>query len=154
VQNDRVALKTGTVLRRGFAKHCPVCGQGHLFRQWLRMVPECPRCGLHFQRVPGHWLGSWFLNVCVVQTVVVLTLIVGVAATYPEPPMVALTVLTVLFALLTPLVFFPYSRTIWCAIDLAMRPLEFDDGVAPGYELEDDVRSLRVRETGPGSHAA
>ena len=25
---------------------------------------------------------------------------------------------------------------LWTAIDLAMRPLDFDDGVAPGWELE------------------
>jgi len=106
------------------------------------MLSACPRCGLHFQRVPGHWLGSWFLNVCVVQTVVVMVLIIGVATTYPDPPMLALTVLTVLGALVTPLLFFPFSRTIWCAIDLAMRPLEFDDGVAPGFELEDEAQRL------------
>jgi hypothetical protein len=29
------------------------------------------------------------------------------------------------------------------AIDLAMRPLEFDDGVAPGFELEEDLERLR-----------
>jgi len=141
-------------MRRGFAKHCPVCGQGQLFRQWVRMVEVCPRCGLHFQRVPGHWLGSWFLNICLVQTVVVLILIIGVAATYPDPPMLVLTLLTVLGAIATPLFFFPYSRTIWCAIDLAMRPLEFDDGVAPGFELEDDVEAVHRSEQGPDSNAA
>jgi len=137
-----VALSTSTILRRGFVKHCPVCGQGHLFRQWVRMVDACPRCGLRFRRVPGHWLGSWFLNICVAQTVVVLILIIGVATTYPNPPMLALTVLTVIGALAAPLAFFPFSRTIWCAIDLAMVPLDFDDGVAPGFELEDEVDDL------------
>ena len=68
------------MLKRGFAKHCPVCGQGHLFRQWVRMVDRAaPVAACDFQRVPGHWLGSWFLNICVAQTVVVLMLIVGVA---------------------------------------------------------------------------
>lgn len=149
-----VALSTGTVMRRGFTKHCPVCGQGHLFRQWVRMVPICPRCGLHFQRAPGHWLGSWFLNICVAQTVVVLILVIGVAVTYPDPPMVALTALTVAGALAAPLLFFPFSRTIWSAIDLAMCPLEFDDGVAPGFELEDEVGDARRAEPGRGSNAA
>jgi uncharacterized protein (DUF983 family) len=153
VQNGRVALSTGTILRRGFVKHCPVCGQGHLFHHWLRMAPNCPRCGLHFQRVPGHWLGSWFLNICLVQTVVVLILIAGVAATYPTPPMVALTLLTVFGAIATPFLFFPFSRTIWCAIDLAMRPLEFDDGVAPGFELEAEVNEARRDDPGHGAAA-
>lgn len=144
-QNRAVALSTGTILRRGFTKRCPVCGQGHLFRHWLRMVHACPRCGLRFRRVPGHWLGSWFLNICVAQTVVVLILVIGVAATYPDPPMVALTILTVVGALAAPLLFFPFSRTIWSAIDLAMVPLDFDDGVAPGFELEEEVDDVRRR---------
>ena len=117
------------------------------------MKDECPRCGLHFERVAGHWLGSWFLNICVAQSVVVLILVIGVAATYPTPPMVALTLLTVFGAILAPLLFFPFSRTIWCAIDLAMRPLDFDDGVAPGFELADEVEQAR-HDDEPGSSAA
>ena len=46
--------------------------------------------------------------------------------------------------------FFPFSRTIWCAIDLAMKPLEFEDDVAPGYELEAELTALR-KETGEGT---
>lgn len=142
-------------MRRGFLKHCPVCDQGHLFRQWVRMVEVCPRCGLHFRRLPGHWLGSWFINICVTQTALVLVLIIGVAVTYPTTPMPLLAVLTLLAAILTPLAFFPFARTIWCAIDLAMRPLEFDDGVAPGFELEDELERVhRDDEQGHGRHAA
>lgn len=113
-----------------------MCGSGGLFRHWVRMVPTCPRCGLRFRRVDGHWLGSWFLNVCVVQTVVVAVLVIGVAATYPDPPILPLAVADGAAALVVPLLFFPFSRTLWVAIDLAMRPLDFDDGVAPGFELE------------------
>ncbi len=100
------------------------------------MVEVCPRCGLHFRRVDGQWLGSWFLNIIVVQSAVALVLIVGVAATYPRPDMVVIGVTGVIMACVVPVAFFPFSRTLWTAIDLAMRPLEFDEGVAPGFELE------------------
>lgn len=113
------------------------------------MVPSCPGCGLRFQRVPGHWLGSWFLNICVAQTAVVAILVLGVAATYPDSPMLLLGVLAGLAAVVVPLVFFPFSRTIWCAIDLVMRPLEFHDGVAPGYELEAELDELRSEHRPP-----
>ncbi len=119
------------------------------------MVDVCPRCGLHFRRLPGHWLGSWFINICVTQTALVLVLIIGVAVTYPTTPMPLLAALTLLAAILTPVSFFPFSRTIWCAIDLAMRPLEFDDGVAPGFELEDELERVhRDDDRGHGRHAA
>lgn len=107
------------------------------------MVPFCPRCGLRFNRLPGHWLGSWFLNVVLVQVVVVVILLVGMASTYPQTPMAAIGAIDLAAAVLVPLVFFPFSRTIWLAIDLAMRPLALDEDVPPGYVLEDDIRRFR-----------
>ena len=113
-----------------------MCGHGPPFRRWVRMAPACSRCGLRFRRIDGQWLGSWFLNICVAQTAVVLILVVGVALTYPDPPFAALAAVDAAAAVAVPLLFFPYSRTLWVAIDLAMRPLDFHDGVAPGFELE------------------
>ena len=120
---------------------------------WVRMAPSCPTCGLVFGRVPGQWLGSWFLNVCLAQTVVVLILVLGVGFTWPEPPMALISVAACVAALGVPFAFFPWSRTLWTAIDLAMRPLEFDDGVAPGFVLQDDLERLRG-ETGEHGRAA
>lgn len=144
-----MSVPASTLLRRGLRRNCPVCGHGGLFRHWVSMVEVCPGCGLNFRREPGQWLGSWFLNVCVVQAVVILILAVGVGITWPDPPIVAIGSLTAICALVVPVVFFPYSRTIWVAIDLAMTPLGFDDGVAPGFELAEDVEKLRAeRSTG------
>ncbi len=107
------------------------------------MEPNCPGCGLNFRREPGQWLGSWFLNVCLVQTVVIAILAIGVGVTWPDPPIVAIGTITAISALAVPVLFFPFSRTIWVAIDLAMTPLGFDDGVAPGFELAEDLEQLR-----------
>ncbi|MEX1218542.1 MAG: DUF983 domain-containing protein [Acidimicrobiales bacterium] len=144
-------MPAGMMLRRAVRLQCPVCGQNHLFRGWVRMVEECPHCGLVFGRLPGHWLGSWFLNSCVVQLVVVLVLIIGVATTWPEPPMWIIGGLTALSAVIVPFLFFPYSRTIWSAIDLAMRPLDYDDGVAPGFVLGTDQVQLESERNKPQS---
>jgi uncharacterized protein (DUF983 family) len=150
-----VSTPTSTILRRGFTRRCAVCGEGHLFRQWLRMVPSCPRCGLRFNRLPGHWLGSWFLNVVLVQVVVVAILIVGMASTYPETPMAAIGLIDLAAAVAVPLLFFPFSRTIWLAIDVVMRPLALEEDVPPGYLLEDDIRRLRdEREPSEGGEGA
>ncbi len=32
-------------IRRGLAKRCPVCGQGHLFSGFLKVAPHCDVCG-------------------------------------------------------------------------------------------------------------
>ena len=56
----------------------------------------------------------------------------GFAATYPDVPGIPLFLCAVSVALLVPLVFFPFSKTIWLAVDLMMRPLEPGE-VKPEY---------------------
>lgn len=146
-------MTTSTLLRRGARRRCPVCGHGGLFRHWVRMAPRCSTCGLVFQREPGQWLGSWFLNICLAQTVVVLILVLGVGFAWPDPPIVPIAVAAAVAAVAVPFAFFPWSRTLWLAIDLAMRPLGFDDGVAPGFELQDDLERLRDDPGGHGTAA-
>lgn len=134
-----------------------MCGEGHLFRHWFVMAPSCPGCGLVFRRSPGHWLGSWFLNVLLVQAVLVVGITIVVAVTWPDRPGWAIYSGCVAAALVVPVLVFPFTRTVWTAIDLIMRPLEFDDGVAPGIELEQVARQKeRARRndrpwTTPGS---
>ena len=135
----------GLMMRRGLFKRCPVCGSGKLFRHWVTMVEDCPRCGLHFHRASGQWLGSWFLNICVSQVVIIAVLVIGMAATYQDPPMGLIITITALTAVLVPFVFFPYARTIWTAVDLMVQPLSLDDGVAPGFELDLERETVQRR---------
>lgn len=39
-------------LGRGFRGRCPECGEGRMFRAFLKVVDRCPRCGepLHYHR--------------------------------------------------------------------------------------------------------
>jgi uncharacterized protein (DUF983 family) len=117
---------------RGCLKHCPVCGQGHLFRRWFRMIERCPRCGLRFQRIEGHWSGDLGINTIVSFGALFVTLIVGFAVTYPDVPGVPLFACAVGVGLIVPVLFFPFSKTVWLAIDLMMRPLEPGE-VEPEY---------------------
>ena len=42
----------GRSIKRGMLSRCPACGNGHLFRAWLKPVDECASCGadMHHQR--------------------------------------------------------------------------------------------------------
>jgi uncharacterized protein (DUF983 family) len=122
-------LTTGRVLSRAVALRCPVCGGGGLFRRWFLMAEHCPTCGFRFHRVEGHWIGSLGMNTIVSFGALLLTVVIGFAVTMPDPPLVTLVVLSMGVAAVTPVVFFPLSRTLWSAIDLLMRPLEPDDEV-------------------------
>ena len=47
---------------------------------------------------------------------------VGFALTLPDPPVGWLVVGGVAVTVVVPLVFYPFSKTLWAAIDLFMRP--------------------------------
>jgi uncharacterized protein (DUF983 family) len=123
---------TTTLLRRGAAKRCPVCGQGRLFRRWFTMVEDCPRCGLHFERVEGHWIGALGINTIVSFGTLLVAVVVGVLVTLPDVDVVPVTIAAVAVAVLVPLGYYPFSKTLWTAIDVAMRPVEPDE-VFPGF---------------------
>ncbi len=114
----------GTLLWRGLRRRCAVCDQGHLFRRWLFMFDDCPRCGLHFERAAGTWTGAVGLNVVVSFGATLLTVLGIFLFSYPSVPIGALAVATIAVAAVVPVAFLPFSKTIWLAIDLATSPLE------------------------------
>lgn len=40
-----------TAMRRGVGNRCPVCGEGHVFDGFLKVVPECSHCGAPLGRL-------------------------------------------------------------------------------------------------------
>ena len=52
-----------------------------------------------------------------------VVLVVGLVLTYPDIAVLPLMAGSVATALGAPLLFWPYSRTLWTAIDLMMRPV-------------------------------
>jgi uncharacterized protein (DUF983 family) len=126
-------MTTTRLLARGLARRCPVCGQGQLFRRWFVMVERCPRCGLRFERIDGHFTGALGLNTIAGVVAVCAALAIGAAATLPEIPVATLIAVVVTVGIIVPLVGYPFSKTLWTAIDLRMRPLEPGE-VRPEYE--------------------
>jgi|688.fasta_scaffold07584_9 uncharacterized protein (DUF983 family) len=124
------------MLGRAVRLRCPVCGTGGLFFQpghrfRLGLPERCSGCELRFDREAGHWAGSFGLNTIVSFTALFAVLIVGLFVTWPDPPAVTLIVAALTVALVVPLVFAPWSATLWLVIDLRMRPLEPGEAVTP-----------------------
>lgn len=120
------------MLGRAVRRRCPRCGAGPVFRSWFRMVERCPGCGLCFERESDFWLGAYVVNLAVTEGLLVVALLAYVLRAVSEPatPSAPVVAAAVVLAVAAPLAFFPFSRTIWAAIDLAMRP------VPPGAEAE------------------
>jgi uncharacterized protein (DUF983 family) len=130
-------LKLATIVRL----RCPRCGQGRLFRGWFRMLPACEHCGLDFQREPGFFLGSIYVNygaasVIAGTTYVVLTMGLG----WP-PPWVLAGCLA--FTVVFPLWFFRYARTVFFAVDYYANPQRHE---------KPNLGQLNSTAARPGSH--
>ena len=96
------------------------------------MKTHCPRCNLRFERIEGHWTGDLGINTIVSFGLLLVVLFVGTFAFWPSPPVIGMIIAAVAVAALVPLLFYPFSKTIWLALDLMMRPLEPNE-VAPGF---------------------
>lgn len=110
------------LLARGAAKHCPRCGQSHLFRRWFTMVPMCPGCSLPFDREPGWVLGAMTINTAWTFVAILVTMLAGFVLTYPDIDAFWVSVAAGAAAVITPVVGYPFSKTVWIAIDLALVP--------------------------------
>lgn len=115
------------LLWRGFTRRCPHCGSGRLFRRVILIRERCPRCGLWFERVEGHWIGAIAMNTVVSLGLMFLAIVAGIVLTYPHVPFAPVAAVSVGIAVVVPIVFLGPSRTLWTAIDLWMRPPEPDE---------------------------
>ena len=121
-----------TLLWRGLCKHCPRCGSGHIYRGWFRMKERCPSCGYLFEREPGFFVGAYLINFAIVEGFLFVMLMGFVAwkDQHPDAGMAPAIVIGLFIGLVGPVIFYPFSRTIWSALDLLMTPLEVDEIVA------------------------
>ncbi len=123
---DDAAPTPARMLVRGLTRRCPLCGARHLFHRWLAMEERCPGCGHLFQRrlEDGFFLGAYMMNLTFtfVTLAVVLFLDVAREAKFVHLPFWAIPALGLLSAIGVPLVGYPFSKTTWSAIDLAMHP--------------------------------
>ncbi len=118
--------KIRKLLWRGSFKKCPACGQGKLFTRWFDLADDCPRCGLHFERIEGHWIGAIGLNTILAFAVLLFVVVGGLIITGASgdwKPIVA----ALVTAGVVPIFLSPTCRTLWTAIDIAMRPLGEDE---------------------------
>lgn len=114
---------------RGLTLACGVCGQRGLFRHlgMYGMVDECPRCGLRFERKEGTSLGAVVVNTAVSAALVLIALGIAMATLGTDTSRLTLLAIVAPFGTIFPILFDPFSRTIWLAIDLAMSPAGPDE---------------------------
>jgi hypothetical protein len=114
----------GEVLGRALRLRCPRCGQRRLFIGWFRMHETCPHCRLRFERAPGYFLGSTYINygatgLAVMVAYFALHFGAGFSNTALAAPLAGFICVFAFF-------FFRYARSLWLAIDYHLDPASFD----------------------------
>ncbi|MFP5319601.1 MAG: DUF983 domain-containing protein [Acidimicrobiia bacterium] len=115
------------MLWRGLTKRCARCGSGNLYDGWFKMKERCPRCGYRFEREEGFFLGAYVVNLAVAEALLVALCIaplIWLLATRPDQALWPFVVGGLVAAVLAPIAFYPFSRTIWVAFELILRPAE------------------------------
>lgn len=112
---------------RALLLRCPRCGGRGIMKHWLKTRERCPSCGLALERGEDSdfWLGAYAINLVIAESIAAVIGIAVLWSTWPEYT-AARWVATVL-AVVMPVLFYPFSRTLWLAWDLSFRPVEEGD---------------------------
>jgi uncharacterized protein (DUF983 family) len=74
---------TWTAIKRGLAQRCPVCGEGKLFRSYLKLSENCSSCGAKLSELRADDGPAW-LTILIVGHLVVPFFIVTVRSGAPD----------------------------------------------------------------------
>jgi uncharacterized protein (DUF983 family) len=124
MNNAATQRKPPLMFGRALLLHCPRCGGSGILRNWFNLKEQCPTCGLVFSRGESgdYWLGGYTINFLVAEFSAVILTVVLVLATLPNVPWNIVGFIALAAATLLPVLFFPFSRTLWLALDLSARP--------------------------------
>jgi len=98
------------------------------------MSEHCPRCEFKFERAPGHYVGAIGVSTVITFGLILVTMLAGVAITYPNVPFFPIAGACVAVAVIVPIVIHPTARLSWIALDLVLDPLHSDE--APGLGID------------------
>ena len=119
--------QAATVLSRALLRHCPNCGSRNIFSDRFHLRRECPTCGLVLEREEqGYVVGSYMFDIIVAELLFAAVFIGVLLATWPAPPWRLLQYGGAVLVILSPIFFYPFSRTLFLAFDLIFRPVRPD----------------------------
>jgi uncharacterized protein (DUF983 family) len=121
---ERTSEVPGRILiGRALRKRCPLCGRGRMFRGWFKLAETCDSCRFRFDRnEPDYFIGAYTINLIVAELIVVAGMVGVILARWPDVPWDRMTWILVACMIPAPLITYPYSKSIWLAIDLMFQP--------------------------------
>jgi uncharacterized protein (DUF983 family) len=96
-----------------------------MFRRWVIAIPVCANCHFQFDRgEDDYYIGAYTLNLIVAELLVVGAMVAVIFSRWPDVPWQQMPWALAALAILGPLFTYPFSKSVWLAIDLRFRPPE------------------------------
>lgn len=125
---DLPRVTTWQLLSRALRLRCPHCGGGKIFASFFQTKRHCPTCGLRMERGESdYFVGAYLFNLIAVELILFFCVCAFVFITWPNPPWDAITYVTGFLMLAGCLLCYPFAKTTWLAVDLAIRPLTAEE---------------------------
>jgi uncharacterized protein (DUF983 family) len=119
--------RAGVLFARALTLRCPNCGARGILASWFKLAPACPRCRLRPERGESdYFLGGMMFNIGLAEGVFVIAL-VATLVTWPRVPWSLLQYGAPAAMVLAPIILYPFSKLVWLAFDLMLRPLVPND---------------------------
>ncbi len=138
-------VSTSRLIGRALLLRCPNCGGRGIFASFFALKRECPTCGLRIERGESdYFVGAYLFNLIAVELILFFCVCGFVFVTWPDVPWDTLTYVTGALMLSGCFLCYPFAKTTWLAVDLAIRPVSDDDmaGAADSAESEREQRHV------------
>ncbi len=115
-----------------------------MYDGFFALRDRCPTCGVRFEREDGYFLGAYALNLVVAEFLGLgLAILLIFRTGLRDVDLIWQEAVAVSLAVAFPVLFFPYSRTVWIAMDLVFHP--------PGPTPDRQLRGERPHRTKNGN---
>lgn len=108
-------------------KHCPNCDEKNIWRSFGQTREACPNCHFRFEREEGYWTGALIVAIAIVMGLLLMVFVLPMILLWPDVPWTALLIAAFVILGLSPVVFYPHSKTIWVWLDLKFNPARAEE---------------------------
>ena len=108
-------------------KRCPNCGEKNIWKSFGQMKESCPNCRFRFEREEGYWTGAMIVAIAIPIGLLLLVFVLPMILTWPDVPWTTLLITAFIVLGLSPVIFYPHSKTIWVWLDLKFNPARAEE---------------------------
>lgn len=99
-----------------------------MFSSWFTVQERCENCTFRFERGESdYFIGAYTLHLIVAELIVVAIMLVWMIVTWPNVPWDGMVWGILGLSIVGITATYPFSRSLWLAIDLLFRPATADD---------------------------